>query len=443
MTLPSKPPGSTPPSTPLGTGPATSPSAGRPAVDFLFSLERFGMKFGLTNIATLCAALGNPQQAFPSVIVAGTNGKGSVTAMVDTALRAAGRRSARYTSPHLLRLEERFVIEGAEVAPAALDRAAARIQQAAESLVASGRLAALPTFFECTTAMAFDLFREAAVEIAVLEVGLGGRLDSTNIVSPMAAAIVSIDFDHEEQLGPTLASIAAEKAGVIKPGIPVVCGPLPAEALGVIADVCTAQGATLIRTDTDAVLAARVASLHVALPGEHQKANAAVALALLDAINRDLTRGVRVDEEAMRAGVTTATWPGRLETFETPHGPVLLDAAHNPAGARALASYLHAVAPGGVTLVFGVMRDKAAAEMLAALAPAAASIVCTTPPTPRALPAEELAALARGMGLRAEAVSEPSQAIARASAEGRLVVVAGSIFLIGPVREWLGRDIVR
>ena len=401
------------------------------------------MKFGLANIARLCAALGNPEQAFPSVIVAGTNGKGSVTAMVDTALRAAGRRSARYTSPHLQRLEERFVIAGAEVAPAVLDRAATRIQQAAESLVASGELAALPTFFECTTAMAFDLFREAAVEIAVLEVGLGGRLDSTNIVSPMAAAIVSIDFDHEEQLGRTLASIAAEKAGVIKPGIPVVCGPLPAEALAVVADVCAAQGATLIRTDTDTALAARVASLHVALPGEHQKANAAVALALLDAINRDLTRGVRVDDEAMRAGVSTATWPGRLETFETPDGPVLLDAAHNPAGARALASYLHAVAPGGVTLVFGVMRDKAAAEMLAALAPAAASIVCTTPPNPRALPAAELAALARGMGLRAEAVSEPSEAIARASAEGRLVVVAGSIFLIGPVRERLGRDIVR
>lgn len=401
------------------------------------------MKFGLANIARLCAALDNPQQAFPSVIVAGTNGKGSVTAMVDTALRAAGRRSARYTSPHLQRLEERFVIAGTEVTPAVLDRAAARIQQAAESLVASGGLAALPTFFECTTAMAFDLFREAAVEIAVLEVGLGGRLDSTNIVSPMAAAIVSIDFDHEEQLGRTLASIAAEKAGVIKPGIPVVCGPLPAEALAVVAGVCAAQGATLIRTDSDAALAARVASLQVALPGEHQKANAAVALALLDAINRDLTRGVRVDEEAMRAGVTTATWPGRLETFETPHGPVLLDAAHNPAGARALASYLHAVAPGGVTLVFGVMRDKAAAEMLAALAPAAASIVCTTPPNPRALPAAELAELARGMGLRAEAVSEPSEAIARASAEGRLVVVAGSIFLIGPVRERLGRDIVR
>jgi dihydrofolate synthase/folylpolyglutamate synthase len=244
-------------STPLGTD--------HPAVDFLFSLERFGMKFGLANIAKLCAALDNPQNAFRSVIVAGTNGKGSVTAMVEAGLRAAGHRTARYTSPHLQRLEERFVIDGKEVSPPALDAAAARIREAAERLVASGEMAALPTFFECATAIAFDLFREARVVIAVLEVGLGGRLDATNIVTPIAAAVVSIDFDHEEQLGHTLASIAAEKAGVIKPGIPVVCGPLPAEALGVIAAVCDEQGATLIRTDTDTALAARVASLPVAL----------------------------------------------------------------------------------------------------------------------------------------------------------------------------------
>ena len=235
-------------------GRSRSPVPGSGAVDFLFSLERFGMKFGLANIATLCAALGHPQNAFPSVIVAGTNGKGSVTAMADAALRAAGHRSARYTSPHLQRLEERFVIDGREVAPEALERAAERIRRTVERLVATGELASLPTFFECTTAVAFELFRDARVDIAVLEVGLGGRLDSTNIVSPIAAAIVSIDFDHEEQLGPTLASIAAEKAGVIKPGIPVVCGPLPAEALDVIAAVCEQQHATLIRTDADPAL---------------------------------------------------------------------------------------------------------------------------------------------------------------------------------------------
>ena len=353
------------------------------------------------------------------MIVAGTNGKGSVTAMVDTALRAAGHRSARYTSPHLQRLEERFVIDGKEVAPAALDEAAGRIRHAAERLIASGELAALPTFFECTTAIAFDLFRDARIDIAVLEVGLGGRLDATNIVSPIAAAIVSIDFDHEEQLGHTLASIAAEKAGVIKPGIPVVCGPLPAEALDVIARVCGEQRATLIRTDTDATLAARVASLPVALPGDHQRANAAVALRLLEAIDRDTARGLRIGEDAMRTGVTTAAWPGRLESFTAGGCRVLLDAAHNPAGARALASYLRIAAPEGVTLVFGAMRDKAVREMLTALAPAAAAVVCATAPNPRAMPADELADMARSLGLRADVVADPVQAVIRACGDGR------------------------
>jgi dihydrofolate synthase / folylpolyglutamate synthase len=431
------------PSTPLGAGASSPLEAGHPAVDFLFSLERFGMKFGLANIATLCTALGNPQDAFRSIIVAGTNGKGSVTAMVETALRAAGHRSARYTSPHLQRLEERFVIDGQEVAPPVLEAAAGRIRQAAEGLVASGELAALPTFFEGATAIAFDLFREARVDVAVLEVGLGGRLDATNIVSPIAAAIVSIDFDHEEQLGRTLASIAAEKAGVIKPGIPVVCGPLPADALAVVAAVCDEQRATLIRTDADAALASRVAGLPIALPGDHQKANAAVALRLLEAIDRDTARGLRIGEDAMRAGLTMTAWPGRLETFTLGGCRVLLDAAHNPAGARALASYLQDIAPGGVTLVFGAMRDKAVREMLMPLAPMVASLVCATAPNPRAIPADELAALARSLDLRAEAVADPVQAVTRACGERRLVVVAGSIFLIGPVRDWLARDILR
>jgi dihydrofolate synthase/folylpolyglutamate synthase len=431
------------PSTPLGTGPSASRGTGRPAVDFLFSLERFGMKFGLANIARLCTALGNPQDAFRSIIVAGTNGKGSVTVMVETALRAAGYRSARYTSPHLVRLEERFVIDGVDVAPDVFESAAGRLRTIAEGLVASGGLATLPTFFECTTAIAFDLFREARVDVAVLEVGLGGRLDSTNIVSPIAAAIVSIDLDHEEQLGHTIAAIAAEKAGVIKPGIPVVCGPLPADALDVIARVCDDQGATLIRTDTDAALAARVAALPLALPGDHQKANALVALGLLEAIDRDQARGLRIPADAMREGLTRAFWPGRLETFTVNGCRVLLDAAHNPAGARALASYLREIVPGGVTLVFGVMRDKAVRDMLTSLAPVVASVICTTAPSPRALTADELAALARELHLRADAVADPVQAVTRACGERRPVVVAGSIFLIGPVREWLAHDILR
>ena len=208
-------------------------------LDYLFSLERLGMKFGLGNITTLCAALDQPQRAFNSVIVAGTNGKGSVTAMVERGLRAAGHRSARYTSPHLTRLEERFVIDGREVTTRELRDAAGLVESAVRGLLAAGTLDAPPTFFEFATAVAFVLFRDARVDIAVLEVGLGGRLDSTNVVTPIAAAITSIDLDHQAQLGTTLEAIAREKAGVIKAGIPVVCGPLPDVAETVIREVCT------------------------------------------------------------------------------------------------------------------------------------------------------------------------------------------------------------
>jgi dihydrofolate synthase/folylpolyglutamate synthase len=412
-------------------------------VDFIFGLERFGMKLGLANMAALCRALDHPEAAFPSIIIAGTNGKGSVAAMADAALRAAGHRSARYTSPHLERIEERFVIDGREVEGATLESAAARVRGAIERLLASGDLEAPPTFFEAATAAAFELFRDARVDVAVLEVGLGGRLDATNVVTPVAAAIVSIDFDHEAQLGHTLRSIALEKAGVVKPGIPVVCGAMPHEALDAIARVCAERGATLIAAGGDAALAARVAAIPLSLRGEHQRANAAVAVRLLEAVDRLPSVRLPVGAAAIRAGLASASWPGRLESFEHRGCRVLVDAAHNPAGARALASYLGTIAPDGVTLVFGAMKDKAVAGMLEPLAPLARELICTTPPTPRAMDAGALALLARGAGIDARAVADPIDAVTQACARGRMVVVAGSIFLAGPVRAWLSRDILR
>ena len=202
------------------------------------------MKFGLENISRLCAALDHPERAFASIIVAGTNGKGSVTAMVHHGLRAAGHRAARYTSPHLERLEERFVIDDEEVGTDALRRGIDRVRGAIERLQQSGTLDAPPTFFECATAVAFDLFREAGVRIAVLEVGLGGRLDATNVVQPLLAAITSIGLDHQAQLGNTLESVAFEKAGVVKPGIPVVVGDLPVEAQRVVEQICREREAS-------------------------------------------------------------------------------------------------------------------------------------------------------------------------------------------------------
>ncbi len=325
------------------------------AIDFLYSLERLGMKFGLENMRTICAALEHPEDTFRSIIIAGTNGKGSVAAMTSAALHAAGHRTARYTSPHLERLEERYVIGEREVASGDLARAAGRIQETVERLVRDGGLQTLPTFFECATAIAFDLFRAANVEIAVVEVGLGGRLDATNVLTPMAAAITSIDFDHQDLLGSTLASIAREKAGIVKPGIPVVVGRMPSEAVQVIQDVCREQGARYIGVSdaieasgtvvngrtvahfTSAVGDLSLTNVALALRGRHQIDNAAVALLVLDELHR---LGVSVDRTAMVSGLTEAHWPGRIDETAWRGATVLLDAAHNPAGARALRQYL-------------------------------------------------------------------------------------------------------
>jgi dihydrofolate synthase/folylpolyglutamate synthase len=401
-------------------------------IEYLFSLERLGMKFGLEQITRLCAALGNPEQAFQSVIVAGTNGKGSVTAMVERGLRAAGHRAARYTSPHLVRLEERFVIDGREVATDALGHAAGVVRDAALRLQDGGVFDAPPTFFECATAIAFVLFRDAGVSIAVLEVGLGGRLDATNVVDPIAAAITSIDFDHQAQLGDTLAAIAREKAGVIKPGIPVVCGALPAEALDVVREVCNGLGASLTLADP----AKLPDGLTPALPGAHQRLNAAVAAELLRVLDE---KGIAVSSPAIRTGITDVDWPGRLEEFRAGDVRVLVDAAHNPAGARALRVFLEESGWTECALVFAAMRDKDAGRMIEVLGPACRVLICTTAPTPRASPADELAALARQMlpGLAVEAVPEPAAALTRACALLPRVVVAGSIFLIGPLRDIL------
>jgi len=420
------------------------------SLDFLFSLERLGMKFGLENMRTLCGALGNPQQQFQSVIVAGTNGKGSVTAMLATALHAAGHRSARYTSPHLERVEERFVIAEREVETTDLRLVADDVRSAIERLIQDGRLQAPPTFFECATAMAFELFRRAGVAVAVLEVGLGGRLDATNIVTPLAAAITSIALDHQAQLGDTLDSIAYEKAGVVKDGIPVVIGPLPAVADQVVSDVCRERHARLVRAmervhiemlATSRAVAVtfvtpdrRLPEIRLALSGRHQATNAAVAVAVLEELNRV---GVRVDSAAMTAGLTDTRWPARLERRRWHGADVLLDAAHNPAGAHALADYLRDIGWTDVTLVTAALRDKDVYGILTELLPCCRQLICTTAVSPRALTAAELAARAATLPTAPqliESIDDAGDALLRACRPHARVVVAGSIFLVGPVR---------
>ena len=272
------------------------------ALQYLFSLEKFGIKFGLANIATLAAALGDPQTHFKSILIAGTNGKGSVTAMTDCALHASGVKVGRYTSPHLVRLEERFSIDGSPVDAAVLVGLVEEMRRLIDELLAKGSLESPPTFFEVTTAIAFEIFRRARVEVAVLEVGLGGRLDSTNIVQPIAAAITSIAFDHEQYLGNTLAAIAAEKAGVIRRGIPVVVGPVPAEARDVVVSMCELSGAEFVEADAGVQIESTSdggrTSIRLTTPrrdygrvplglrGDHQVPNAVVAVRLLEELER-------------------------------------------------------------------------------------------------------------------------------------------------------------
>jgi len=397
-------------------------------LSYLFSLEQFGIKFGLENISTLVTRLGHPERAFRSIHVAGTNGKGSVTAMVDTALRAAGHRTARFTSPHLVDLTERFVIDGRAVSQDALAAAIADVRVAIDELRAGGALTVQPTFFEVTTAVAFELFRRARVDVAVLEVGLGGRLDATNVVSPIATAITSIALDHQLYLGPTLRQIAIEKAGIIKPGVPVVVGELEPEAAAAIEEIARIRGAEVVRASV-----ADVDGFTIRLAGRHQRVNAAVARKLLETVNG---RGVSVAAAAIAAGLATAEWPGRLDWRRRADGrEALLDAAHNPAGAAALASYLKDLPGPALPLVFAAMRDKDIRGMLGALLPVTSQLIATRAPNTRSEDPAAILAVARALAPSLEMSAEPSPAAAleagwRASSR---IVVAGSIFLLGEV----------
>jgi dihydrofolate synthase / folylpolyglutamate synthase len=393
------------------------------------------------------------------VIIGGTNGKGSVAAMTASALVAGGRRTGLYTSPHLTDLGERFVVDGQPPAAAELSRAAEAVRAASEELVTTGVLPAPPTFFEATTAVAFEMFKRARVEVAVLEVGLGGRFDATNVVTPAVSAITSIDLDHTDLLGPTLEDIAREKAGIVKTGVPVVVGERKPGPRAVIEAAAAERGAPFVgafdgidvqsRFDAGhARLELRTpyrtyTNVHLALAGRHQIDNAVVATRLLETLS---DAGVALAAEAIRAGLERAVWPARLESIDAgrigrPGHTVLLDAAHNPAGARALASYLAEWHPGGVPIVFGVMRDKDIRGMVAGLASQASRFDVTRAQTPRAADPASLADAVREAApdIPVEVHPDVRGAIEAAidRSGSRTVVCAGSIFLVGEARAIL------
>lgn len=411
--------------------------------------EFFGMKLGLDSVRALTAALGHPERSCPRVIIAGTNGKGSVAAITARALHAAGHRVGLYTSPHLVALTERFRVAERDTSPEALDAALATVFAAEDDLLAAGRLAGPVTYFELTTVAAFELFRAAGVEVAVLEVGLGGRLDATNVADAPVAAITSIGLDHMAQLGPTVEAIAAEKAGVIQPDGVVVSGVQVPAAARVVAEVAAARRATLIDVTADEpplveqrgletwvtlrTPTARYGPLPLALRGAHQAANAAVAVRLLEALD---ARGISAPHAAIEKGLREACWPGRLQVVAAPGRPLLIiDGAHNADGAAALAHWLEAVQLDQVTLVTALMRDKDVDAVLAPLLARTSTAIVTRVLPPRGLEVEMLRdALVRlAPAVPVTTAATPAAALAEASKGTRPIVVAGSLFLAGAV----------
>ena len=412
-------------------------------------------KFDLNNIRMLAAGMGDPQARFRSVHIAGTNGKGSTAAMMDAILRSAGYRTGLYTSPHLERINERIRVNGAEICDTEFAEAFSRLHALIEKMLSTGELAAHPTFFECVTAMALDVFAREAVEFAVLEVGMGGRLDATNLVTPEVCAITQIAFDHENFLGHSIEQIAGEKAGIIKAGVPVVSAAENPEARTVIRRKALEVGAPLVEIDAEyrmeivaradgfyeAMLSDPMGHerilLQPALPGRFQVRNAVTAVAAARIL---AAKGVaRINDRAIEDGISRVHWPGRLERVqESP--AVYFDGAHNPAGARELAAFWEENFAGRqIYLVYGAVRDKAVDEVAGILFPRAAKVFITAARQPRAISAEALAEMTEHLAASVEVIPEAEEALDRALAAAGpadAIFVTGSLYLVGDLRRW-------
>ncbi|HEY4424761.1 MAG TPA: folylpolyglutamate synthase/dihydrofolate synthase family protein [Pyrinomonadaceae bacterium] len=401
------------------------------AVDYLLSLghETLAIKLGLRNTELLLNALDNPERAFQSVQIAGTNGKGSTAAMLDSICRAGGIKTGLYTSPHLVSITERIKFSGAEITREEFAACATTVREVSQ------QLDALPTFFEQVTAIALLAFRKAHIDLAILETGLGGRLDSTTAANAHIIAITQIALDHQEYLGHAIASIAAEKAAIIRPGVRAVIGRQPCpEALDVLLEQCKKAGVTPILVDDDShSLAERV---NLSLRGRHQIDNAAVAIRVAELLE--------IPDAAIVRGLENTQHPGRLELI--PHRPAfLIDGAHNPAGAESLRTYLDEFAGRPLTLVFGAMRDKQLEQIGEILFPVADALVLTTVNNPRSATLEMLEPVAmryaRGKVLKSDGSAAALQTALANTPEEGMICVAGSLYLIGEMRpQILGKQ---
>jgi len=412
-------------------------------VQFLYGLQQHGIKLGLETIRALLARVGDPHRGYPVVHIGGTNGKGSTAAMTASMLQAAGHRVGLYTSPHLVDFRERIRVDGVMIPEARVSALVEVLREAAAPDLA-------PTFFEFTTALACRYFAECRVDVAVLEVGLGGRFDATNVVTPLASAITSIGLDHEAYLGSTIEAIAFEKAGIVKPGAPVVLGRMDAPARQVIEERASHEGAPVdsldreFRCDGDSTadcgytgLKRAYQHLHCPLQGRFQLDNLACALALIELAHDG---GLVVPETAVRTGLQQVAWEGRMEVLgQAPM--IVVDGAHNPAAATVLAEYLaewRRARPGSnITLIVGMMRDKHPREFLAPLLPILDTLILTQADLPRAATGSELRAMLREEAPAAQVAATPADALAlakRSSASSDLICVTGSLMLVGEIK---------
>lgn len=420
-------------------------------------------KFELRYMRALLEELGNPQRRFPSMLIAGTNGKGSTAATLAAILAAAGHKTALYTSPHLVRVNERVRIDGREIPDEQLARAYDEVEAAAQRLLAAGKLPWHPSFFETLTAMAFVYFAGEKVEVAVLEVGMGGRLDATNVVEPVLCVITDIALDHQKYLGETIAEIAAEKAGILRAGVPVVTLPQHPEANDVLGKAILERGAKAVsavayvapvspraamvtgeqpaaRNRYPLAVMGEEILVDSPLPGRHQLRNLALAIAAAEELNG---QGIRVTARQIEKGIRETCWPGRFQIIAA-HGGwpgMVLDVAHNPAGAWALRAALsERMGERAKVFVFGAMRDKAIGEMAEILFPEAEAVIATRPDNPRAASPEEIREAARRTGAEIELEPDVAKALARARERAgtrAIVVVTGSIYLVGQVMSIL------
>ena len=424
------------------------------ALLYLDELNTFGIRLGLVRMEELCARLGNPERCYATIHIAGTNGKGSVTQMMDAVFRASGIRAGRYLSPHLISYTERMSVDGHDISEERFAELLTRVRAAADEMVAAGH--EHPTQFEALTALAFLYFAEEQVEVAVIETGLGGLLDSTNVVEPALTIITNVAMDHADRCGGTLLGIAEHKAGIIKEGVPVITAatgePLEiierrAEELGADVFVCGEDFSAQLffpkeggqRVAFHSVVCREPEPFDLGLAGVYQAENAALVIMAVKLLERE---DARVTEHAIRVALRTVRHPARFEILMRENLPVVIDGAHNPAGMRALRAGLDAYFP-DLPRVFllGILKDKDIDAMLAALLRPGDQVITVRPDSERAAAADVVAAIAAGMGLDTHACDDAAAALAEAQARARagnaLLVAAGSLYLVGGIRAML------